>query len=669
MPNTIETDGRRGLSQLPRVSLSTLGRLVSELPADLRPAVTLQLEAFAPTQGPPLRGEQFTVSYGMHEMSLCMSVAALMLLKSAAHLSVVDKRTALATAPARRSARTEVANKVIQDAKMSLAQFDGDFAFCEPVSAHKDAFAEVQAAGLTPADLPAVGEYLTPEAGLNCFPKEVGVFLSPAIAAATVLLPPTAQATVQFLPLWLALGSRNFIRPHQAAIDNLGAVPKYRAIRQAAIDAATDVWATDKSDFRSACDRAMQLCVAATGLYVAIGETLPLQVPAETLHPVWVPDSANFRSWLVDVSRERSIIGQSFSATSVTNGTQFERSEAADGVKYLTLQLSRADSAFHMPAEQAEQQAWEDWFLKLSEVPNYYDMSSEQIIYAVTGHMKYNDRVLYGWPDTVSRLRALGKPVTLDAFFAHIRITLFACRETRRSAYKELMLLPTLLSSIADCAALCVRLRQVWARLYPAATSEREPITRQAAILHIHSTLTEAREGSYKSRRGSMLLTALFRFPFSSASLFEDFIADVHHTTVVDSCKSSELYLQALFAELTRAHTLYVNLAPVDFDPVQLALAIQPAKAKFHASGGSPHVQPFKSGSLLGKRASVQHDSESSEADLSDTDTDSQAEADIAAAANSAKQGGSDLQPKPAVDAGATPAGATLPPPPSPTDI
>ena len=322
-----------------------------------------------------------------------------------------------------------------------------------------------------------------------------------------------------------------------------------------------------------------------------------------------------------------------------------------------------------MPAEQAEQQAWEDWFLKLSEVPNYYDMSSEQIIYAVTGHMKYNDRVLYGWPDTVSRLRALGKPVTLDAFFAHIRITLFACRETRRSAYKELMLLPTLLSSIADCAALCVRLRQVWARLYPAATSEREPITRQAAILHIHSTLTEAREGSYKSRRGSMLLTALFRFPFSSASLFEDFIADVHHTTVVDSCKNSELYLQALFAELTRAHTLYVNLAPVDFDPVQLALAIQPAKAKFHASGGSPHVQPFKSGSLLGKRASVQHDSESSEADLSDTDTDSQAEADIAAAANSAKQGGSDLQPKPAVDAGATPAGATLPPPPSPTDI
>ena len=32
---------------------------------------------------------------------------------------------------------------------MSLAQFDGDFAFCEPVTAHKETFVEVQAAGLT----------------------------------------------------------------------------------------------------------------------------------------------------------------------------------------------------------------------------------------------------------------------------------------------------------------------------------------------------------------------------------------------------------------------------------------------------------------------------------------------------------------------------------------
>ena len=86
---------------------------------------------------------------------------------------------------------------------MSLAQFDGDFAFCEPVTAHKETFVEVQEAGLTPADLPAVGEYLTPEATFNVFPKEVGVFLSPTVAAATVLLPPTAQATVQFLPLGL----------------------------------------------------------------------------------------------------------------------------------------------------------------------------------------------------------------------------------------------------------------------------------------------------------------------------------------------------------------------------------------------------------------------------------------------------------------------------------
>ena len=579
MPNAIDVDGRRGLTQLPRVSLSTLGRLATELPAGLRLAVTLQLEAFAPLQGPPLRGEQFTFSYGMQEMSLCMSIAALMLLKSAAHLSVVDKRTALATAPARGTARAELAGKVIQDAKMSLAQFDGDFAFCEPVTAHKATFVEVQAGGLTPADLPAVGEYLTPEATFNVFPKEVGVFLSPTIAAAMVLLPPTAQATVQFLPLWLALGSRNFIRPHQATIETLGAVPKYRTIRQAAIDAATDVWSTDKTDFQSACNRAMQLCVAAMAVYAALLETCPLQVPAETLHPMWVPDHAKFREWLLDVSKERSNIGQSFSATSVTGGTQSERSKSANGVKYLTSQLSRNDSAFHMPAQQAEQQAWEEWFLKLAEVPDYYEMSSEQIIYAVTGHMKYNDRLLYGWPDTVSRLRTLGKPVTLDAFFAHIRTTLLACRKTRKSAYDELMSLSSTLSSIADCAALCVRLRQVWTRLCPVATSEREPITRQAAILHIHKTLSDAREGGYKLRQHSMLLTAWHRCHFDSAVLYEAFVADVHHTTVLDSVKNSELYLQALFKDLTRAHTLYVNLVHDEPPATHSALAIQPTKS------------------------------------------------------------------------------------------
>ena len=114
MPNAIDVDGRRGLTQLPRVSLSTLGRLATELSSGLRHAVTLQVEAFAPLQGPPMRGEQFTISYGMQEMSLCMSIAALMLLKSAAHLSVVDQRTALAIAPARRTARADVVARAVR---------------------------------------------------------------------------------------------------------------------------------------------------------------------------------------------------------------------------------------------------------------------------------------------------------------------------------------------------------------------------------------------------------------------------------------------------------------------------------------------------------------------------------------------------------------------------
>jgi hypothetical protein len=150
MPSTIESDGRRGLNRLTRISLSTLGRLIEELPTGLRPAVTAQLEAFAPTQGPPLRGEAFTVNYGMQELSVHMAVAALMLLKSSAHLRVIDHRTAGSAANIRKSARLDVAHRCIQDSKMSLASFEGDFAFCEPVAGHKDVYGEVQAAELKP---------------------------------------------------------------------------------------------------------------------------------------------------------------------------------------------------------------------------------------------------------------------------------------------------------------------------------------------------------------------------------------------------------------------------------------------------------------------------------------------------------------------------------------
>jgi hypothetical protein len=145
MPSTVEIDGRRSLNRLSRISLSTLGRLVEELPTGLRPAVMAQLEAFTPTQGRPLRGEAFAVNYGMQEMPVHMAVAALMLVKSAAHLQVIDDRAAGLAANICKSARLDVAHRCIQDSKMSLASFEGDFAFCEPVAGHTGVYAEVQA--------------------------------------------------------------------------------------------------------------------------------------------------------------------------------------------------------------------------------------------------------------------------------------------------------------------------------------------------------------------------------------------------------------------------------------------------------------------------------------------------------------------------------------------
>jgi hypothetical protein len=84
------------------------------------------------------------------------------------------------------------------------------------------------------------------------------------------------------------------------------------------------------------------------------------------------------------------------------------------------------------------QQAWEQWFQKLSEMLVHYDMSTGTIIHAVTGHLHADSVFMYGWTHAVDSSRQQQKPITLEAFFMHICNQLFIALNTRHKAYEEL---------------------------------------------------------------------------------------------------------------------------------------------------------------------------------------------------------------------------------------
>jgi hypothetical protein len=205
----------------------------------------------------------------------------------------------------------------------------------------------------------------------------------------------------------------------------------------------------------------------------------------------------------------------------------------------------------------------------------------------VTGHIKHNDRIMYGWPDIVDQLRRQGHPVTLEAFFAHVRHTLFHSRETRKVAYDELLALPDELSAIADCAALAIRLKLIWKRMYPAASAELKPVPPLRACLLIHKMLITASRCTWKQRQASLLLAAWADFEFPYTRVYKQHLLKELHVDVNQSMTQCKSYLNDVYSMLNDAHNVYVNVVRDTQDPsssgTHSAFAMQPPKLSRHA--------------------------------------------------------------------------------------
>ena len=502
------------------------------------------------------------------EIAWCVSLAHHALCLAASELQRRDANFAEAN---RRQARESLAVELSKE-QLDVKQFvDDSTAFSIPTGAAaetelKRLFTEVAQAGLTPPPPPAdqmagddaAGVLDPPAVLLDTYGRERSSLVSPALALAWVLLPPCAQAAAYALFVGIHATSVPTFKAARKAVSEAAATgpARYVALFERLKDsfaAHNFVDGVGNNSLPRQRNRALILAVAAANLVACILPTGVLAAPEDQqpAPPSWllVHQAIKHHSDLHAGATAWNLLTPGAKATAV-------RGKADQGVKYLLQQFSIKDSAYKIPVDTAPQQVWQDWFDKLSEITVHYDISDDQIIHTCTGHLSNNDRVLYGWADTVASLRVARLPVTLAAFFDHIRKQLFVRTDTRQTALKELRDLPADVASIVDCHTLVTTLKQIWLRLFPAQSDEREPIPRYEACLIIHELLIYIKSLGFRQRK-TVLHRAWHEFDFRSTDLFVAHLRETSHDTTVHSEQACAAYLTAIFDNLQAAQEMY----------------------------------------------------------------------------------------------------------------
>ena len=260
------------------------------------------------------------------------------------------------------------------------------------------------------------------------------------------------------------------------------------------------------------------------------------------------------RASLRQLATDRSLTASTKLVTG-TPGVKSVLGGSDSGAKYLMHALSKVDSALCMPKVDSEQQLWKNWFSKLHEIRQHYDISEGKLIHTVTGHLPTTHTVMFGWQEITDTLRATGDAPTLTQFEEHVTQQLFVRTETRSGAYKELMLLSRNVLAIADCHTLITKLKQVFLQLYPTVTDEREPVSRYEACLAVHKVVTQL-HGIAPHRSSTALTHAMSQYQFNHTDLYFDHL-EHPPTSEFDSKQNCAAYLEALYSHLQKVQRMH----------------------------------------------------------------------------------------------------------------
>lgn len=244
---------------------------------------------------------------------------------------------------------------------------------------------------------------------------------------------------------------------------------------------------------------------------------------------------------------------QTYTTTSL--GTSDTLSSGDQGVKYLTQMLNKSGNAYNMPADTDSQYTWRNWFLKLKEMNDHYDISDTKIIHTVCGHYPYDHKVLAGWREVTDKLTAQGDPVTLDEFERFVIRQLFTRSNMRRTSFEQLKQLPSKLDSMTDCHTLSLRLTQIVHNLFPEDTVELAPITHYDTCLFIQRMLVNLCERSVDKRK-TALHHAWAQYNFEHKEIFNKWLSTAPCSEAASKTLLSE-YSERIQHDLNAAQDMH----------------------------------------------------------------------------------------------------------------
>lgn len=232
-------------------------------------------------------------------------------------------------------------------------------------------------------------------------------------------------------------------------------------------------------------------------------------------------------------------------------------SDKSDGLRFLSAQARDGNSVYKMPQYQASQRDWEYWFRIVANLEHQYKGLSAQLIVAnVTSDIKVDDRRWAGWQDLVEQGMEKGQSYTLTEFLSYIRRQVIHVQTTRRGAMQALLALCADCSKMNDLVGLSTRLSQLFAQLYPANSTEVEPMPRRQALNAVHVLLSNL--GRAKAQ--SAVVRAWREYTsYDNSRMFAEFIDDAHHQSASVSAVKATEYLASVAAQLGQAHRQYVQ--------------------------------------------------------------------------------------------------------------
>jgi hypothetical protein len=237
------------------------------------------------------------------------------------------------------------------------------------------------------------------------------------------------------------------------------------------------------------------------------------------------------------------------------------RSDKSDGIRFLTSAMQNTQSVYRMPRADDAQRVWESWFEKVLALELMFkDLPAQLSIPMLTGHLKTDDRRIYGWHDIAIAMNHANQQPTLHQFVAHVKTQVLATNTTRREAKLELDRLVTDFSGIPDCSALKTKLKQLWAQLYPPNTDEVEPMTKLAAMKQVFALLMAIR---FKGKVSQPMVKAWRDFTLhDSPTMFSKYIDEGLHVRGA-SDQLAVQYLNEVYDQLDLAHRMFVQVGAI----------------------------------------------------------------------------------------------------------